>query len=153
MPHPLAVLSSPLTSSSSVGHTISNLLTYSAQATTGNNKMTKAFVLFYMVAFVASRASAFAPASTRTQSFVAHDVAKQQQQQQQQRANKPLFMSDDDVSSKCIELYIEKSLCFVTLMCPSHLSSPFRLLLTGMECPQVGHDWRGWCEQRGRTSF
>ena len=147
MPHPLAVLASPLTSSSPVGHTISSLLNYSAQ--TSGNKMTKAFVLFYMVAFVASRASAFAPASTRTQSFVAHNAAKQQQQ----RANKPLFMSDDDVSFKCSHfVYRDLSIfcCFATSISPQ---SSLLSHETGLDCPQVGHDWRRWCKQRGRTSF
>lgn len=80
--------------------------------------MTKAFVLAYMAAFVASRASAFAPvvSSTRTQPLVA-DVAKQH------RVNKPLFMSDDDVSfmfGVCLER--ERELCISSLSCPlSHL--------------------------------
>ena len=82
--------------------------------------MTKAFVLAYMVAFVASRASAFAPvsSSTRTQSFVVHDAAKQH------RANKPLFMSDDDVSSiygvVCRELY--SSFAFMSNSPQDHFS-------------------------------
>ena len=94
MPHPLAVLSSPslLAGQSTLGHTISNLLT--SQLALASNKMTKAFVLVYMAAFVATRVAAFAPASSRTQSLV--DAATASKQQQFSRASSPLFMSDDD---------------------------------------------------------
>jgi len=50
--------------------------------------MTKALALFYMVALLATRASAFSPATLRGQSLV--DSAKTA------RPTTPLFMSDDD---------------------------------------------------------
>ena len=52
--------------------------------------MTKALAIFYMVALLATRASAFSPATLRGQSVL--DSTKTA------RPNTPLFMSDDDVS-------------------------------------------------------
>jgi len=57
--------------------------------------MTKAFVLFYMAAFVACRVSAFAPASTRTQALVSGSESTTTAKQLS-RSPRPLFMSSDD---------------------------------------------------------
>ena len=58
--------------------------------------MTKAFTLFYLAAFLATRASAFAPASQQRCSSLL-DCAKLSSRAQS-RSTSPLFMADDEVS-------------------------------------------------------
>ena len=84
MPHPIAAIATTLGRNGSpliVGNTIvSNLLR--------GTKMTKAFALFYLATFLASRATAFSSRSTVSTLGTSKLVA---------RPTTPLFMSDDEV--------------------------------------------------------